>query len=344
MLSSTLIASSLIAAAAAAPLAHFVEAPEKVYGDRFYSNETFGLFNVKPYEIAHGNCNITTVSTDYVASVKTNSTDLSQVCGMQIAVTNVNNGKTVLAQIVDECLECAYNYLILSPSAYGQVSERANFTGSYVFSNEEPKSQSDNVPASSPKASPQESPKYSEPSSKKEEDYTPKQTPTTTSTKDDEPAYTPKTTSKKEEDKPVYTPKTTSKKEEEYTEKKEEYTPKTTQQEQPKETPKQASSNSGSGGSYHGQATYFYQNGVAGNCGAVSSDSSYIVAVNSAQYSGSCGRSVRITNTNTGESITARCADQCPSCGYGSLDLSVGAFSALSSLSNGVFPIAWSWA
>lgn len=33
----------------------------------------------------------------------------------------------------------------------------------------------------------------------------------------------------------------------------------------------------------------------------------------------------------------------CPGCGYGSLDFSTGAFSALASMSDGVFPIAWKY-
>ena len=71
-----------------------------------------------------------------------------------------------------------------------------------------------------------------------------------------------------------------------------------------------------------------------------SSDGAYIVAVNDAQMNGGlCGRSVRITNTANGQSITATVADTCPGCGYGSLDLSVGAFQGLGSMDQGVLPI-----
>jgi rare lipoprotein A (peptidoglycan hydrolase) len=56
-----------------------------------------------------------------------------------------------------------------------------------------------------------------------------------------------------------------------------------------------------------------------------------------------CGRTVSITNTDNGRSITARVADTCPGCGYGSLDLSTGAFGAIGSYDQGVLPISWSF-
>ncbi|KWU46789.1 hypothetical protein RHOSPDRAFT_31606 [Rhodotorula sp. JG-1b] len=101
-----------------------------------------------------------------------------------------------------------------------------------------------------------------------------------------------------------------------------------------------------SSGSYSGQATFYSQGGVAGSCGSVASDSDYVVAVNTAQVDGGshCGSSVHITNTQNGKSITARVADTCPGCGYGSLDLSMGAFGALGSYDQGVLPISWSFA
>ncbi|KAK9896492.1 hypothetical protein P389DRAFT_144797, partial [Cystobasidium minutum MCA 4210] len=90
-----------------------------------------------------------------------------------------------------------------------------------------------------------------------------------------------------------------------------------------------------------GRGTWFTQNGNAGACGNVNSDSAYIVAVNSAQYAGGshCGQSVRISAN--GRSITARVADLCPGCPYGGLDLSTGAFQALGSLSQGVLSLSW---
>jgi len=94
---------------------------------------------------------------------------------------------------------------------------------------------------------------------------------------------------------------------------------------------------------YSGTATYFYQNGNPGACGNYNKDSAYVIAVDSAMYKGSqCGKKVKITNKSTGKSITATVADMCPSCiSSGSIDLSVGAFQALASLDQGVFPVSW---
>ncbi|GAA6036004.1 hypothetical protein JCM8097_005210 [Rhodosporidiobolus ruineniae] len=105
-----------------------------------------------------------------------------------------------------------------------------------------------------------------------------------------------------------------------------------------------SSSSSSSGSTYSGTATYFYQNGVAGACGSVHSDSSYIVALQTSMYAGGshCGQTVTITGN--GKTITAKVADECPSCGSsGDLDLSEGAFKALSSLDAGVASITWSF-
>ncbi|POY70376.1 hypothetical protein BMF94_6657 [Rhodotorula taiwanensis] len=97
-------------------------------------------------------------------------------------------------------------------------------------------------------------------------------------------------------------------------------------------------------GSYSGQATFYTQGGVAGSCGTVHGDGDYIVAVSASMMnSGLCGKTVQITNTANGKSISATVADTCPGCGYGSLDLSTGAFGALGSYDQGVLPISWSY-
>ncbi|KWU46453.1 barwin-like endoglucanase, partial [Rhodotorula sp. JG-1b] len=82
-----------------------------------------------------------------------------------------------------------------------------------------------------------------------------------------------------------------------------------------------------------------------GSCGNVNSDSSYIVALSYSQVDGGahCGRTVSITNNDNGKTITATVADTCPGCGYGSLDLSTGAFGAIGSYDQGVLPISWSF-
>ncbi|KAL4067959.1 RlpA-like double-psi beta-barrel-protein domain-containing protein-containing protein [Scleroderma yunnanense] len=95
---------------------------------------------------------------------------------------------------------------------------------------------------------------------------------------------------------------------------------------------------------YGGIATYFYQNGNAGACGQVNPDTAFICALDSAVYGNGqyCGKQVQITNQNTGQSITVTVADECPTCeNANSIDLSVGAFQALDSLSDGTFPIVW---
>ncbi|GAA5953348.1 hypothetical protein JCM8115_000502 [Rhodotorula mucilaginosa] len=107
-----------------------------------------------------------------------------------------------------------------------------------------------------------------------------------------------------------------------------------------------ASSGGGSGNVYSGGiATFFYQNGIAGNCGNVNSDNTLLVALPTATYAGGshCGQYVEITRSDTGNKIKALVADSCPTCNNNScLDLSWGAFSALGGTqSMGVFDITW---
>ncbi|KAG8978260.1 hypothetical protein FRB94_014117 [Tulasnella sp. JGI-2019a] len=92
---------------------------------------------------------------------------------------------------------------------------------------------------------------------------------------------------------------------------------------------------------YTGKATYYYQYGVAGACGQYNSDSALIAAMNSAQYPGTCGKSIVVTNTANGKSVTAVVEDLCPGCAANSVDLSVGAFTAIGDEATGVLPITW---
>ncbi|GAA5880280.1 hypothetical protein JCM3774_002478 [Rhodotorula dairenensis] len=114
-----------------------------------------------------------------------------------------------------------------------------------------------------------------------------------------------------------------------------------------KQTQSSSSSPSSGGGHVYsgGIATFFYQNGVAGNCGQVNSDDTPLVALPTATYAGGshCGQYVEITRTDTGNKIKALVADSCPTCNNDScLDLSWGAFSALGGTqSMGVFDITW---
>jgi len=99
-----------------------------------------------------------------------------------------------------------------------------------------------------------------------------------------------------------------------------------------------------------GFATFFYQNGVAGECGTVHSDNDKIIAIDKAWWtdyetnasSPYCGMTITITNTQNGKSVDALVADVCPTCnGPNSLDLSVAAFEAIASLPQGMVPITW---
>ncbi|KZV72806.1 hypothetical protein PENSPDRAFT_683380 [Peniophora sp. CONT] len=95
-----------------------------------------------------------------------------------------------------------------------------------------------------------------------------------------------------------------------------------------------------------GEATYYFQNGVAGACGQVNPDSALIVAVQAQRFNtGLCGRQVQVTNTNNGESVVATVADECPGCqgNPNSLDLSEGAFEQIADLSAGVVPITYTY-
>ncbi|WOO83908.1 Papain inhibitor [Vanrija pseudolonga] len=125
----------------------------------------------------------------------------------------------------------------------------------------------------------------------------------------------------------------------------------TTDQPQPTSAaPTQGGGGGGSGQTYgDAYATFFYQNGVAGACGTVHSDSDAIVAIdtngwwqNTGQVSDLCGRQVRITRVSDGRQVTATIADACPTCDTNnSLDLSVGAFNQIATPAEGMVGITW---
>lgn len=55
-----------------------------------------------------------------------------------------------------------------------------------------------------------------------------------------------------------------------------------------------------------------------------------------------CGKSVTITNTDNGKSVTVTVADECPTCdNSNSIDLSTGAFDQIADESSGIVPISW---
>ncbi|GAA5954489.1 hypothetical protein JCM8115_004607 [Rhodotorula mucilaginosa] len=111
-------------------------------------------------------------------------------------------------------------------------------------------------------------------------------------------------------------------------------------------TASSSSSSSSSSGTYSGQATFFYQDGNAGACGTTHQDSDRILALQTEMYGSGqdCGRTVTITNTSNGKSVTATVADECPGCSSSaSLDLSTGTFDAIASEDTGEVPITWSF-
>lgn len=120
--------------------------------------------------------------------------------------------------------------------------------------------------------------------------------------------------------------------------------------------PAATSTSSGSSGDVMtgGFATYFTQDGRAGECGQSHSDSDKVIAIatngwwSDYEYSSSspyCGKYITLTNTNNGKSVTAMVADACPSCeAKNSLDLSLGAFAEIATEVDGMVPITWVWA
>ncbi|GAA5838990.1 hypothetical protein JCM9279_002559 [Rhodotorula babjevae] len=99
-----------------------------------------------------------------------------------------------------------------------------------------------------------------------------------------------------------------------------------------------------SSGTWSGKATFYQQRGVAGNCGKVNPESAMICALQTKLYADgkNCGRMIRLTRSDNGESIEVEVADQCPSCveeGY--VDLSEGVYDKLGTRDEGWFDMSW---
>ncbi|KAM0750619.1 hypothetical protein T439DRAFT_380503 [Meredithblackwellia eburnea MCA 4105] len=93
-----------------------------------------------------------------------------------------------------------------------------------------------------------------------------------------------------------------------------------------------------------GIGTFYWQNGIAGNCGTVHPDSLPMVALPTATYANGahCGQTVSITRVSTGKTITALVTDSCPTCENDNcLDMSWGAYSQLGTEAEGIFDIKW---
>ncbi|KAK4683399.1 hypothetical protein P7C73_g6874, partial [Tremellales sp. Uapishka_1] len=95
--------------------------------------------------------------------------------------------------------------------------------------------------------------------------------------------------------------------------------------------------------SYSGRATFFDVG--LGACGNTNVASDFIVAQNTAQFASSqypapnCGKSITISYN--GKTATATIEDECPTCDYGSLDMSRGLFDHFASEDLGEFQMTW---
>ncbi|KAH7339091.1 RlpA-like double-psi beta-barrel-protein domain-containing protein-containing protein [Rhizoctonia solani] len=86
-----------------------------------------------------------------------------------------------------------------------------------------------------------------------------------------------------------------------------------------------------------GDATYF--DAGLGACGGTNGNWEYVVALNVPQWNGGANCWRGITIQAYGKQINAAIVDQCPGCGYGSLDLTPSLFQAFTSLDVGRVPV-----
>ncbi|KAF8580870.1 hypothetical protein K439DRAFT_1619450 [Ramaria rubella] len=93
-----------------------------------------------------------------------------------------------------------------------------------------------------------------------------------------------------------------------------------------------------------GIATFFFQNGVAGACGTVHSDSDKIVALQTDTYGNGehCGKQIMIKDPSTGHTAFATVADECPTCNNKQcIDMSQGLFDEFATAADGEFNVEW---
>jgi len=104
-------------------------------------------------------------------------------------------------------------------------------------------------------------------------------------------------------------------------------------------------SSSSSSSAFAGEATWFTQDGGQGACGNFNADSVHLVALQTQLYGNGeyCGKSLVVTNTDNGKSVTCTVQDECPTCNgqkY-NLDMSTSAFDSIGDASTGVLNISW---
>lgn len=98
-------------------------------------------------------------------------------------------------------------------------------------------------------------------------------------------------------------------------------------------------------GAFSGRMT-LYEAAGQGACGGQNKPDDFIVALNSAQYgTGYPGPNCfkNITISYGGKTATAQITDECPTCDYGDLDLTIAVFSYFESPDKGSFNADWSF-
>ena len=93
-----------------------------------------------------------------------------------------------------------------------------------------------------------------------------------------------------------------------------------------------------------GKGTFYDYTG-GGNCSLPVSTTTLTAAMNASDYANSaaCGGFIKITNNDTGLSVTVRVDDQCPECAPGNVDLDQDAFAQIANLATGIIPISWQY-
>ncbi len=89
----------------------------------------------------------------------------------------------------------------------------------------------------------------------------------------------------------------------------------------------------------------FYDYSGGGNCSLPVSTTTLTAAMNATDYANSaaCGGFIKVTNNDTGLSVTVRVDDQCPECAPGNVDLDQDAFAQIANLATGIIPIRWQY-
>ncbi|PNP79366.1 hypothetical protein FNYG_07442 [Fusarium nygamai] len=97
-----------------------------------------------------------------------------------------------------------------------------------------------------------------------------------------------------------------------------------------------------------GYATWVYQSGTIGDCGSVSQDTDFVVALDYRRYDRSkCGKKIRVTATSGRHietTIDVTIVDVCFTCvNENSMDLSTAAFNAFGLLDDAVVNVKWQY-